>query len=81
MSEENDDIGHSVGRKQRTPIDFETLAMSLHEAGREAVEKGAVVNPGPNRLFIGWYDITEEAREGRRIQARFLLGRYTIIAK
>ncbi len=55
----------------------ERLAKHLHEAGREAVEKGAVVNKTPGR-FLEWYEITEEAREGRRIQARYLFEHFDI---
>jgi len=56
---------------------IEKLAMELHEAGREAVEKGATVaheNFGEKtKHFLSWDEITENAREGRRIQARYLL--------
>ena len=58
-------------------IDAEFLAKELHEAGREAVEKGTTVNPAGDK-FLEWDEITEEAREGRRIQAKYLLDRYTI---
>lgn len=60
-------------------MDVETLAMLLHEAGREAVEKGATVaaeNLGDTaRKFLEWGEISETAKEGRRIQARFLIAR------
>lgn len=59
-------------------IDAERLARELHEAGREAVERGAVVNRVPGQPFLGWDEISEAAREGRRIQARYLLARFTI---
>jgi hypothetical protein len=61
-------------------MDAEKLALVLHEAGREAVEKGAVVNKAPGR-FLEWCEITESAREGRRIQARYLLERFDITEK
>lgn len=58
----------------------EFLAKELHEAGREAVEKGATVAAGkfgdPSRKFMEWDEISEDAREGRRIQARYLLERF-----
>ena len=59
------------------PQDFsmvDELARELHEAGRAAVEAGLVVNkvPGP---FLEWDQVTEHAREGRRVMARFLFGR------
>lgn len=58
------------------------FAKILHEAGREAVEKGATVaaeNFGePTRKFLSWDEISEQAREGRRIQARYILDRFMI---
>ncbi len=61
-------------------IDVETLAKELHEAGRAAVESGATVNPTGGR-FLEWDEITEHAREGRRIQARHLLAKFDIKQK
>ena len=55
----------------------EELAKELHEAGREAVKQGATVNPTGSR-FLEWAEITEQAREGRRIQARHLLSKLDI---
>ena len=63
-------------------MDVETLAMILHEAGREAVEKGATVavtrakNQDTLRnamRFIEWSDSPQRVKLGRRIQARYLL--------
>jgi hypothetical protein len=52
---------------------IEALARLLHEAGREAVARGLVVRTDvPIRPFIEWDGLTGEAREGRRVQARFL---------
>lgn len=66
-------------------MDIETLAKELHEAGREAVEKGATVAAEKfgekTRVFLSWEEISEAAREGRRIQARYLLGKYDIAKK
>jgi len=63
-------------------VDVESLARELHEAGREAVEKGATVAADKfgekTRTFLSWDELTENAREGRRIQARYLLRRYKI---
>ena len=64
----------------KTMLDVETLAKELHEAGRKAVEAGATVNPTGGR-FLEWDEITEHAREGRRIQARHLLGKFRIERK
>ena len=63
----------------------EEFAKVLHEAGREAVTKGATVaakNFGEKgRTFIEWEELSDEAREGRRIQARYILERFEVIAK
>lgn len=56
--------------------DVESIAKVLHEAGREAVEKGLVVNKVPGQPFFSWEELTEVAREGRRIMARYLLDRF-----
>ena len=61
-------------------IDVESLAKELHEAGREAVKAGATVNPTGER-FLEWDEISEHAREGRRIQARHLLAKFEIKQK
>ncbi len=62
--------------------DIDFLAKQLHEAGREAVEKGNTVaadhHGEKTRKFLDWDDITENAREGRRIQARFLIRAFVI---
>lgn len=56
------------------------LAKVLHEAGREAVEKRAVLVKDPKfKKFVEWEDLPEDAREGRIIQAKYLLERYLII--
>ncbi len=64
-------------------MDIEVLAKELHEAGREAVVKGATVaadhHGEKTRVFLAWDEITENAREGRRIQARYLLSKYNIV--
>ena len=63
----------------------EELARELHEAGREAVEKKKTVVASlgiktPN-VFLEWYEINEDAKEGRRIQARYLLNKFNITKK
>ena len=61
-------------------MDTEALAKELHEAGREAVEKGATVAAEKfgekTRVFLSWDEISETAKDGRRIQAAYLLERY-----
>jgi hypothetical protein len=63
-------------------IDVETLAKELHDSAREAGEKGATVaaTVGNEKIFKfrEWDEIDEVAREGRRIGARYLLGKYDI---
>jgi hypothetical protein len=58
-------------------MDKETLARILHEAGRAAVLANKVVKKDGAPLgqikFIEWNDLTEDAREGRRIQADYIL--------
>ena len=64
---------------------IEVLAKDLHEAGREAVEKGATVAAEKHKddekkcAFVEWNDISEHVKEGRRIQSRWLLEHYRII--
>ena len=63
-------------------IDVESLAKDLHEAGRAAVEAGQTVAASKfgdqTRKFLEWDEISDQAREGRRIQAIYLLRKYTI---
>lgn len=66
-------------------IETEELAQELHEAGREAVEKKMTVVASlgletPSK-FLEWNEITEDAKEGRRIQARYLLNVFKITTK
>jgi hypothetical protein len=63
-------------------LEVEVLAKQLHEAGREAVERNLIVRTDvPSKGFMEWDNITEDAREGRRVQARFLLARYKVFPK
>lgn len=66
-----------------TILEVEHLARELHEAGRVAVEAGQTVAAEKfgekTRKFIEWEDMTEQGKEGRRIQARYLLGKYRIL--
>lgn len=57
--------------------DVELFAIALHEAGREAVNAGATVNPTGER-FLEWDEVSEQAREGRRIQARQILKNFCV---
>lgn len=62
--------------------DVESLAKELHEAGREAVLKNKVLKPDGAPIgeikFKEWNEITEDAKEGRRIQAKYLLDKFQI---
>ena len=62
-------------------MEIEELAKDLHEAGREAVKKKAVVNPNTYNRFLEWDELEEYMKEGRRIQARYLLNKYNITLK
>lgn len=72
------------GRTVETPlpVDAETLALELHESGRTAVESGQTVAAeklgDTAREFIGWDDLTDNAKNGRRLQANALLERLKI---
>lgn len=71
-------------------VDVEELARELHEAGRDAVEAGATVaaehlgeraEVESPRKFIEWDDLTENAKDGRRSQARNLLAKFAIFPR
>lgn len=66
-------------------MNIEDLAKELHEAGRQAVLANKVVKKDGAPLgqikFLEWNEITEDAREGRRIQARYLLSKFDITNK
>ena len=55
----------------------ERLAEELHEAGRKAFESGTTVAQAQQKdkafPFVEWDALTEQAKEGKRIQARFIL--------
>ena len=63
----------------------EELAKEVHEAGREAVEKRMTVVASlglkTHSKFLEWDEINEDAKEGRRIQARYLLSKFLIIKR
>ncbi len=66
-------------------VEVETLAKDLHEAGREAVEKKKTVVASlgmetPSK-FLEWEEISNDAKDGRRIQAIWLLDHYVITKK
>ena len=73
---------HQFGRADKKMIGIETLAKELHEAGRAAVIAGATVAAEKfgetTRKFLEWDEITDLAREGRRIQAKYLSDKYNI---
>lgn len=60
-------------------IDLEVLARGIHEAEREAVDRGwTVVQLDPPRPWISFDDLPEGAQEGRRRQARYFLERFIV---
>ena len=66
-------------------VGIEKLAQEVHNSAREAVLTGATVAHdkfGENaKKFTEWDEITENAREGKRMQVKYLLERYYIIPK
>lgn len=53
---------------------IERLARLLHESGRKAVDQGKVYAvPSDRKPFCEWNDLPTEAKDGRRLMARFLL--------
>ena len=63
-------------------MNIEKLAKELHEAGRQAVLANKVVKKDGAPLgqikFLEWDELSEDAKEGRRIQAQYLLSKYRI---
>lgn len=64
--------------------DNERLAISIHEAKREAVAKGKTLAQAlgsPRYPFLEWNDLPEQAKEGHRMQAEYLSAFYHIIPR
>lgn len=57
---------------------LEQLAKVIHESNREAVQKQLLVNK-LGLPFTDWDDLSEEAKEGRRLAAQFLMDRYEMM--
>ena len=76
MSLENPNTSIRAQQEAHSKMVIEQLAMDLHEAGREAVEKGLTQNPGGT--FVEWADSPERTKEGRRAQARYIWLRYQL---
>lgn len=58
----------------------EILARDLHEAGREAVIAGGTIRgKGASDQFVEWVACPTHVQEGRRVQARWLMGRYRML--
>lgn len=86
VSEDKNVYSVSIDKKSSMKIlDIEEFARELHEAGRSAVMAGNTVAAEKfgekTRTFIEWDDLTESAREGRRIQARWLQERFLVLRK
>jgi hypothetical protein len=63
-------------------IDMEDVARGIHEAEREAVDRGwTVVKLAPPRPWIAFDDLPEQAQEGRRNQARYFLERFIVVPR
>ncbi len=62
-------------------VDVETLARGIHEAERPAIDRGwTVIVLDPPRPWIAFDDLPEQAKTGRRNQARYLLDRFVIVS-
>lgn len=68
--EEREEL-RAVMKESRSTI--HDVAKALHEAGRQAVIQGAVVNKVPGQKFIEWRDLSKDAQRGRYIQALYML--------
>jgi len=68
---------HEARRKDAVMINVEKFARELHESMREAAARGLVAND-VGKPFQGWNDLSEAAREGRRVMARYLLSRFEV---
>ena len=65
-------------------VGIEGFAKTIHEAQRECVAQGKTLTRAlgsPPYPFIEWNDLPEQAKEGRRMQARYLINLYHIIPK
>ena len=74
MSLENPNTSIKAQQEAHSAMVIEQLAMDLHEAGREAVDKGLTQNPSGS--FVEWADSPERTKEGRRVQAKYIWLRY-----
>ena len=63
-------------------MSVEEFARILHEAGRQAVKENKVVRKDvPNKGFIEWDQLDKDAKEGRILQARWIMDRYLVEVK
>ena len=68
-----------IANSHRGNMGVEALAIELHEAARDAVAKKYVVRSDiPVRAFIEWVDLDAPARQGRIMQAQYLLSKFVI---
>jgi hypothetical protein len=69
-------------RDHNTQVEVEDLARAIHECERKAIELGLVVVVlDPPRPWIEFDALPEQAQEGRRNQARYLLERFVVVAR
>jgi hypothetical protein len=65
------------------PDHVEVFAQELHLAGKDAVLTNKVVKkdgaPVGEIKFLNWDEISEDVREGRRMQARFILANHLVV--
>lgn len=68
------DVGEVFPDLGTEPVSVDQLAAAIHECEREAIERGLVLVK-LDRPWIPFGELPEQAQEGRRRQARYLLAR------
>lgn len=64
-----------MGQEER-----EQFVRVFHESMRGAAQRGLVANP-LGKPFLGWDELSAEAREGRRMMVDWILERYDVARK
>lgn len=67
-------VGEVIPDFGTEPVSVDDLATAIHECERDAIDRGFVLVK-LNRPWIPFVDLPEQAQEGRRRQARYLLAR------
>lgn len=78
MAEKSNNPYTELTKKILYEARVDLMSKVLHEAGREAVEKNKMVNANTHKKFLEWKELEDHMKEGRRIQARYLLKYFEI---